>query len=216
MRRLFIIRHGRTQWNQEKRLQGASADSQLLTADLTGYHQLAAYLDAYPFAQVYTSPISRAAETARIVCTAMTQSLPTPQPLAGLAELSFGQWEGRKRDDLIASHRALFEKLSRRENDPGLAALGVEDFTLAQARFVAALNQIVAALSDDENALIFSHGGISQLGIRGATGNDRLLGLKNLSTSIVASVNGQLFLDVYNQTAYLDHVALDEGNVSIL
>lgn len=134
MKRLFIIRHGKTAWNLAKRLQGAGADSQLLTADLTGYHQLARYLAAYPFTQVYTSPITRAKQTATIVTQAMGLTLPI-HSLPGLKELSFGQWEGKQRADLIATSPALFAKLSRRENDPALQALGVEDFAQARARF---------------------------------------------------------------------------------
>ncbi|WP_338217796.1 histidine phosphatase family protein [Lacticaseibacillus salsurivasis] len=215
MKRLFIIRHGKTAWNVAKRLQGAGADSQLLTADLTGYHQLAQYLAAYPFTQVYTSPIARAQQTATIVTESMGLALPI-QPLTGLKELSFGQWEGQQRADLIATAPALFAKLSRRENDPALQALGVEDFDQARSRFRQALQQIAASLGKNENALVFSHGGISQLGIKAATGNENLLGLKNLSTSILAVHEHRFYLDVYNQTAYLSHTDLDEGNVSIL
>lgn len=215
MKRLFIIRHGKTAWNLAKRLQGAGADSQLLTADLTGYHQLAQYLAAYPFTQVYTSPIARAQQTATIVTQAMGLALPI-QSLAGLKELSFGQWEGKQRADLIVTSPALFAKLSRRENDPALQALGVENFDQARSRFCQALERIAASLGENENALVFSHGGISQLGIKAATGNENLLGLKNLSTSILAVHDGRFYLDVYNQTAYLTHTDLDEGNVSIL
>lgn len=215
MKRLFIIRHGKTAWNVAKRLQGAGADSQLLTADLTGYHQLAQYLAAYPFTQVYTSPIARAQQTATIVTEAMGLTLPI-QPLTGLKELSFGQWEGKQRADLIATSPTLFAKLSHRENDQALQALGVEDFDQARARFRQALQQIAASLGKNENALVFSHGGISQLGIKAATGNENLLGLKNLSTSILAVHEHRFYLDVYNQTAYLTHTDLDEGNVSIL
>ncbi|WP_175265367.1 histidine phosphatase family protein, partial [Lacticaseibacillus nasuensis] len=47
---------------------------------------------------------------------------------SGLRELSFGQWEGRARAELIAQTPELFGQLSRREYSPALAELGVEDF----------------------------------------------------------------------------------------
>ncbi|WP_155285972.1 histidine phosphatase family protein [Lacticaseibacillus zhaodongensis] len=216
MKRIFIIRHGKTAWNLEKRLQGAHADSELLTDDLTGYKQLAHYLADYHFAGVYSSPIRRATHTAEIVTQAMGLHGVHIQPLPGLTEISFGQWEGKRRDDLIAQHRELFVKLSHREDDPRLQALGMESFAAAGQRFTQALRDIAGQLGADDNALVVTHGGIGQLGIRTATGNDRLLGLKNLSTSIVAFKDGQFYLDVYNQTAYLKNVDLNEGNVSIL
>lgn len=216
MKRLFIIRHGKTQWNLEKRLQGAGANSPLLTDDLTGYEQLARYLDQYRFAKVYASPIERAMDTAKLVTLRLSQPIDGIEAVSDLAELSFGQWEGQTRDTLIASDRELFGKLSRRENDPRLAEIGVENFDNARQRYATALQQIADELGDDENALIFSHGGISQLGIKAATGNEHLLGLKNLSTSILGVKDDGMYLDVYNQTAYLDAVDLNEGNVSIL
>lgn len=216
MKRLFIIRHGKTQWNLEKRLQGAGANSPLLTDDLTGYEQLAAYLDTYRFSQVYSSPIERAVDTAKLVTLRMKQPIDDIQLLPDLKELSFGEWEGKTKAELIVSEPDLFRQLSRRQNDPGLTAIGVEDFNAAQQRYVRALDQITASLGPNENALIFSHGGISQLGIKGATGNQHLLGLKNLSTSILGVRPDGYYVDVYNQTAYLNHVDLNEGNVSII
>ncbi|WP_179394873.1 histidine phosphatase family protein [Lacticaseibacillus absianus] len=216
MRRVFIVRHGKTQWNLAKRLQGAGADSPLLTDDQEQYQALAAYLDQYRFAAVYSSPLGRAQASAARVATAMTTPLPPCQTVAGLTELSFGQWEGQTQAALVASAPALFQKLSARQPDPGLVALGVEDFTQARRRFTAALWTIARALGPDDNALVFSHGGIGQLGIQAATGNDALLGLKNLSTSILGVVADAFYLDVYNQTGYLPQVDLNEGNVSIL
>ncbi|WP_054723717.1 histidine phosphatase family protein [Lacticaseibacillus nasuensis] len=66
MRRLFIIRHGKTQWNLAHRLQGAGADSPLLTNDPQPFQQLAGYLDQYAFAAAYTSPLTRAYDTATL------------------------------------------------------------------------------------------------------------------------------------------------------
>ncbi|KRK71002.1 histidine phosphatase family protein [Lacticaseibacillus nasuensis] len=216
MRRLFIIRHGKTQWNLAHRLQGAGADSPLLTNDPQPFQQLAGYLDQYAFAAAYTSPLTRAYDTATLTLGYFTRHpAPALQVHSGLRELSFGQWEGRARAELIAQTPELFGQLSRREYSPALAELGVEDFAAARRRFAAACRDILATLGPDENALVFSHGGISQLGMRELTGCEGLLGLKNLSTSIIAATPHGCGVDAYNQTAYLTQVDLNEGNVSI-
>ncbi|WP_125571092.1 histidine phosphatase family protein [Lacticaseibacillus songhuajiangensis] len=216
MKRLFIVRHGKTEWNKAKRLQGAGADSPIITDDITPYGQLAAYLDQYEFTAVYSSPLKRSVDSARLTL-AMTGARNLPiQTDEHLRELSFGQWEGRTRKELIAENEAMFRAMSQRRDDPGLAALGMENFASARVRFVTGLRAIAAAMPADSNALIFTHGGIGQLGIKAVTGNERLLGLKNLSTSIVGVQDERFYLDVYNQTAYLTHVDLNEGNVSIL
>lgn len=215
MRRLFIIRHGKTAWNQAKRLQGAAADSPLLPKDAP-YRQLAAYLDQYPFAAAYTSPLPRAQETAARTLAGFTRHLaPSVVVVDDLRELSFGQWEGRTRAAVQAEAPELFTLMAQRRDDPRLAALGMENFAAAGRRFTGALAGIAAGLGAEENALLFTHGGIGQLGLRAATGNPHLLGLKNLSTSIVAVTEAGLALDSYNQTGYLTAVALDEGNVSL-
>ncbi|ANZ59908.1 hypothetical protein AYR62_02830 [Secundilactobacillus paracollinoides] len=216
MKRIFIVRHGKTQWNLEHRLQGRYADSDLLTDDLTPYQQAAAYLDQYRYQVVFASPIKRAIHTAQLVTDNFTQPVPTLQTNAGLAELTFGDWEGKSKDELVAEQPALFRKLSQRVNTPELDAIGVENFAAARARFAQAIREIGEQLGPDDTALVFSHGGISQLGIKELTGNEHLLGLKNLSTSIVALRPDGAFLDVYNQTAYLHDVDLNEGNVSIM
>ncbi len=216
MKRIFIVRHGKTQWNKENRLQGRYADSDLLTDDLTPYQQVATYLNQYRFEAVFASPIKRAVHTAQLVTDNFTQPVPALQTAAGLAELTFGDWEGKSKDELVAEQPVLFRKLSQRINTPELDAIGIENFTAARQRFAQTIRAIGDQIGPDDNALVFSHGGISQLGIKALTGNEHLLGLKNLSTSIVALRPDGAFLDVYNQTAYLRGVDLNEGNVSIM
>jgi probable phosphoglycerate mutase len=216
MKRIFIVRHGKTAWNRAQRLQGAGADSPIITDDITPYGQLAAYLDQYEFAAVYTSPLKRSVDSARLTLAMTAARGLSLQADEHLRELSFGQWEGRTRSELLAENAPLFRALSQRRDTPELAALGMENFASARQRFVVGLQSIAARLPADGNALVFTHGGIGQLGIKAATGNEGLLGLKNLSTSIVAVQGDDFYLDVYNQTAYLTNVDLNEGNVSIL
>lgn len=217
MQRIFIVRHGKTAWNIAKRLQGAGADSPLLTDHPEQYDQIARYLDQYQFTAAFASPLNRAMETGRIITSKLHNNLPlTVTAIPDLTEISFGEWEGKTRAELITKHPAMFAKMSRRENDPALSAIGMEDFDHARARFAQAVRDIASQLGANDNALIFAHGGITQLGVKELTGNENLLGLKNLSTSIIAIKDGKFYLDAYNQTAYLDHVDLNEGNVSIL
>lgn len=90
--RLLFARHGETDWNAARRIQGAT-DIPLNAAGRAQAEQLAACVaDACPALQrVYTSPLRRAAETARIVagrlgCTCIL--------LEGLREIDFGDWDG--------------------------------------------------------------------------------------------------------------------------
>ncbi|WP_054663682.1 histidine phosphatase family protein [Lacticaseibacillus camelliae] len=116
MKRLFIVRHGRTQWNVEKRLQGASGDSPVLQDDLTPYQRVAAYLDQYDFAAAYTSPLARAVTSGNLILARMPRHHALRlTPVTGLTEIGFGQWEGQKRADLVKDHLALLKVVAPRK-----------------------------------------------------------------------------------------------------
>ena len=94
MTRLALLRHGRTAWNEDGRLQGR-ADIALSPEGrslLEGRTIPAPYRD-WP---VLCSPLLRARETAEILGLS-----PTIEPL--LTELHFGSWEGRTLANLRAA-----------------------------------------------------------------------------------------------------------------
>ncbi len=87
--KLYIIRHGETQWNHLLRLQGQT-DIELnengrLLAQVT-----ARALQKVPFTKCYTSPLSRAKETARLVLGG--RQIPLVED-PRIAEISFGAEE---------------------------------------------------------------------------------------------------------------------------
>ena len=63
MTQLYLIRHGRTAWNNEDRLQGW-ADEPLDAVGQTQARALAAALHAVHFDAIYSSPLDRAMQTA--------------------------------------------------------------------------------------------------------------------------------------------------------
>nr|WP_279355684.1 histidine phosphatase family protein [Fundidesulfovibrio agrisoli] len=85
-----MVRHGRTAWNEERRIQGR-ADSPL-TED--GAREVAAWpatLAGYGFSALYSSPIGRAALTAEALGRGLGLSV-RMEP--GLVEQEFGSWTG--------------------------------------------------------------------------------------------------------------------------
>lgn len=90
MMRLYWVRHGQTDWNQQRRLQG-NVDIPLNAAGIAVAQETARGLKraGLHFDRVYTSPLSRARETARILCPGQDLWV-DPR----LRELSFGVMEG--------------------------------------------------------------------------------------------------------------------------
>ena len=90
---LYIVRHGQTKWNVQKRLQGASDtdlnENGIALAKVTGEA-----LKEVPFSCCFTSPLKRARDTAELVLGERKNSVPV-YPDDRIREISFGVWEGQ-------------------------------------------------------------------------------------------------------------------------
>jgi broad specificity phosphatase PhoE len=96
--RLFLVRHGATNLTAEDRFSGAEnvelSDQGRAQAECLGLR-----LRAEEIAAVYSSPLSRAMDTARIVSKGWGA---TPVAIDGLREISHGHWEGLQRKEVEA------------------------------------------------------------------------------------------------------------------
>ncbi len=88
---LFIVRHGETDWNRAGRFQG-QLDIPLNDAGRGQAAAAAERLRGAEFEAVYTSPLSRALETARIIADAARCGPLFTDP--DLMEICHGDWEG--------------------------------------------------------------------------------------------------------------------------
>ena len=66
MTEILLIRHGETEWNLQRRMQGQQ-DSPLTPLGLQQARQVARRLRALPHAALYTSDLGRAYQTARCI-----------------------------------------------------------------------------------------------------------------------------------------------------
>lgn len=90
--KLYIIRHGETEWNVQKRLQGVS-DTNLNEKGIEMAKQTAEALKEIRFACCFTSPLKRAKDTAMYIL--RDRQVPVYED-ARIREISFGEWEGRE------------------------------------------------------------------------------------------------------------------------
>ena len=88
--KIYLIRHGQTPWNQEKRLQGRS-DIPLNEYGIHLARVTAEALRSVPFDRIYSSPLLRAYETAQILGDIKHLPVLTDDRLV---EMSFGAGEG--------------------------------------------------------------------------------------------------------------------------
>jgi probable phosphoglycerate mutase len=103
MIRIALLRHGHTAWNRAGRIQGSSD----ISLDDTARSELAGYrLPAeWATAELWSSPLQRATETARIVAGS------APRTDVALGEMHWGDWEGLRGLDLAADPTSGFRHI---------------------------------------------------------------------------------------------------------
>ena len=93
--KLYFIRHGRTEWNEEGRFQGSNGDSPLLPASIHQLEKLGKHLASVPFDAAYTSDLPRAVHTAQIIIDQLEKPIEL-QLTSALREWKLGKLEGAK------------------------------------------------------------------------------------------------------------------------
>ena len=88
---LALVRHGQTDWNAQRRLQG-STDIPLNDVGRGQARDAVAVLSGYEWDAIVSSPLSRAAETANLIAAGL--GLGVDRRVPDLAERSFGPAEG--------------------------------------------------------------------------------------------------------------------------
>jgi broad specificity phosphatase PhoE len=174
--RIYLARHGQTDWNLQQRLQG-STDIQLNAVGRDQATALARFMSDIPLAAVYCSPLKRSRETAEIVR--------GERPLTSLAELAerrFGGLEGQSTADPVA-RRAI----DARRWDPADSLDGGETLAAFEARVRKAID-VIRTAHPTGNVLVVGHGGTNQMMLR------VLLGLSLDQTAKIVQANDELFL----------------------
>ncbi len=91
-RRIWLVRHGLTEWNTQQRFCGHS-DVRLSVQGRVQARWLAQRLQEEKISTIYTSDLARARETAEIIASQRTQEVPVNLS-AAWREIDFGAWEG--------------------------------------------------------------------------------------------------------------------------
>lgn len=150
MTTIFLARHGESDWNVEKRFQGHS-DRPLTERGRDQAHALADLVGSEKIDAVYTSPLSRARETAEIVAArAGLEAVALPE----LREVDTGSWSGLSRADV----EARFPEGFARWRSGGSGWENGETYEEMAERVIGALRKI-AEDHPDGRVLVISHGG---------------------------------------------------------
>lgn len=153
--RLYIVRHGVTDWNQAMRMQGHS-DVPLNDEGRDQATRIASRLAALelPLEAVWSSDLSRARQTAEAVAAPL--GLPI-QVTPLLREIMLGEWEGLNQEEIEA--RGDGELLRKYRSSPaGARPPGGETLEHAWERMMRVRTEIAAAHPGGQVAVV-GHGG---------------------------------------------------------
>ncbi len=195
--RLTLIRHALTDWNASGRFQGV-ADVELNREGREQARRLAAYVARLePDAEVYSSPLKRAVETAAIAFPGRELRLD-----ARLKEIDFGEFEGRTQ--------------AENERHPGWAAWsldpyarrapGGESYAMLRERAVAWMEEVVA--SSSPHVVAVTHSGTIQMLLAHVLGVEQVrwrkrIYLRHASVSRVLFRGEEVLVERVNDTRHL-------------
>ena len=155
--KLFLTRHGQTDWNIARRYQGHS-NTELNQVGIRQAEQLAKRLSAETIHAIYSSDLSRAMTTAEIIANAQEQA-PVFRSDMRLRELSFGDWEGMTYREMSAHSPELFDAWMK--DSLTISTPNGETHRQLAERVQAAFDEIKAK-HKEETVLIVGHSGSMQ------------------------------------------------------
>ncbi len=201
MAELVLVRHGRTAWNHEKRVQG-QLDAEL---DDTGREQAARVADVLKLLQptlLWSSDLVRARDTASYVAGA-TGLEPVLDPR--LREFDLGERQGLTHDEYRAIAPEEFELFRQGYYDDAPGSESVPD---VRERMVAVLTEVLAALGPTDTGVVVGHGAAIRVAVGAMLGwpEDGFRSLRALANCGWAVLGhhdetGDLRLEAYNRVA---------------
>ncbi len=201
LRRLYLVRHGETDWNREGRLQGLT-DSALNEVGRSQARSLADRLTGLECDALYTSPLLRAVETAEFLAETLHR---TPIVHHGLRERDVGAWGGMT----YAEVRSVYpDEWDRSVAGEDVAIGGGESKRIVQTRMEHALEQIGAHHAGG-SVVVVSHGLALKTLLCGLIGLDlrhseRIATGANTSLTVFENRNGAPRLTMLADTAHLE------------
>lgn len=208
---LWLIRHGETAWNTERRFQGHTDiplngtglnQARLLAERLANEHR------SHPFAAIYSSDLARARDTAQAAATRMGL---TVREETGLRERDYGVLSTLTPEEMAALHPHAFDYWQRR--DPDYVLPGGESLVQFAER-VALTVQAIAQRHAGDRIVIVAHGGVLDCAYRAATGMSlsakREHTLRNASINRLRQSGAGWAVERWGDVAHLDVEAFDE------
>jgi len=199
--RLYLIRHGQTDWNVEERYQG-QIDSTLSARGREQAARLAETLVSVPLRAIYTSPLSRARDTAAVLAVPHGLAVVT---LEALGEVNMGEWEGLTASEITDRFGDVLR--ARRRDPQGVTPAGGEGLADLQARALGAVACMVGRHPGETIAAV-AHGGLNKTILLAALGAplSRYWAIRqdNAAINLIVFAHAGARVELLNETSHLE------------
>jgi len=205
--RICLVRHGETEWNAERRIQG---QIDIGLNDIGRRQAVAAgrWLQAAGIDALYGSDLKRAWNTAQAIGQALGLE---PAPVPELRERRYGVFEGLTYEQAKREHPEGYAAFEGRNADYDFE--NGESLTAMYARVTGKIREIAAA-HRGRNVVVVVHGGVLDIVNRFVRGNPlempRDFLIPNAGLNWIAAVDGAWRIETWGETTHLDDGALDE------
>jgi uncharacterized phosphatase len=193
MTSLYLVRHGETDWNSQRRIQG-NTDIPLNDTGRRQASTTAHLLARREWDAIFSSPLSRAFETASIISSALGMRL--PQAIPAVVERNYGEAEGLDWAEIEAQF-------------PGDTVVpGRETHEQVASRVIPALVEL-AQQHPGQALIVVSHGGVIRSVLNAVDPQTRHGSITNGSIHSFELVEGSLELITFDDP--IDELSLDCG-----
>lgn len=205
--RICLVRHGETEWNAERRIQG-QIDIGLNAAGLRQADAAGRWLKAAGISALYASDLKRAWATGQAIGRALgLQPVAAPE----LRERRYGIFEGLTYAEAEARYPDGYAAFEGRHAD--YAFEDGESLKVMYARVTGKLTEL-AQRHFGESIVVVVHGGVLDVINRFVRGNPlempRDFLIPNAGINWISAVDGRWTVETWGETAHLAGGALDE------
>ena len=186
--RIFLIRHGETNWNKEGRFQG-QIDIPLNYNGKDQARKTFEYLKNISFNKAFSSSMHRPYETAQIIL--QNNKGLKIEKIDSLAEISHGLWEGKLEAEIREKWPSLLKNWHEKPEEVIMPE--GESIKDVSERSIEAFNKICLSQEDDEHTLIVAHDAVNKTLIC------NILGMNYSNIWMIKQGNGGItVIDLFN------------------
>ncbi len=200
MTSIYLVRHGQTAWNKEEIFRGRTD----IPLDETGLKQaelVGQYFKGMEIHGIYSSSLARAWQTAQKVAELHNLRV---QPLPGILDMSFGNWEGRPHQEIRQIDSKTYQQWVE---TPHLVRLpGGESLDDVRARAMVALEEVIRS-HPGKTLVLVTHRVVNKVVICGILGLDNShfwqITQDTTAINLIQHRNGRYILSLLNETCHL-------------